>query len=86
MNIGSGIKEFILQNFLFGDESVGIGIDDSFYERGIVDSTGVLSIVSYIEERYNLSVSDDEIVPENFDSIEKITVYIERKINGQGVK
>lgn len=56
--------------------------DDSFMERGILDSTGVLEIVGHIEKEYGIRVEADEIVPDNLDSIDKLTAFIEKKTSG----
>jgi len=82
MDVTTEIRSFIFENFLYGDESRELKVDDSIYESGIVDSTGVLSIINFIEERFNLSVGDEEIIPENFDSIARIAAYIGRKLGG----
>ncbi len=78
MELTSTIRQFIIENFLF-EEDDNLKEDTSFLENGIIDSTGVLELVMYIEETYGISVDDDEIVPENLDSIANITEYIQRK-------
>ena len=85
MDIKYEIRNFIIENFLYGDDTGNLGVEDSFFEKGIVDSTGILSIINFVEERFNISVSDAEITPENFDSISRITAYAERKIK-EGIK
>jgi acyl carrier protein len=70
---------FIRENFLFGDSNASLSPDDSFSERGIVDSTGILELVAFVEESFGLSIGDEEIVPENFDSIARLTQFIDRK-------
>jgi acyl carrier protein len=74
----SKIKNFIVLNFLFGNAD---GLDDktSFLEEGIIDSTGVLELVTYLEEEFSIKVEDEELIPENLDSIYKIAAYLERK-------
>jgi acyl carrier protein len=57
--------------------------DDSFLEKGILDSTGVLEVVGHIEKEFEIQVEADEIIPDNLDSINKITAFIERKTGGQ---
>ena len=69
------LREFILGNFLFGRERP-FGDEDSIAREGIVDSTGVLQLVSFLEETYNITVEDEELTPENLDSIGSITAYI----------
>jgi acyl carrier protein len=54
--------------------------EDSLLENGIIDSTGVLELVAFVEEKFQISVEDEELVPENFDSIRKIASFIQRKL------
>jgi len=72
------IKAFIIENFLFGNDD-GLQNDTSFLEEGIIDSTGVLELVTFLEETYEIQVEDDELVPENLDSIDNVAAYLERK-------
>ena len=58
--------------------------DDSFLEKGILDSTGVLELVGHIEKEYGIRVDADEIIPDNLDSIDKLTSFIERKTAAAG--
>lgn len=82
MNNGSiqQIRRFLEENFLLTSTS---RVDDaaSLLEAGIVDSTGVLELVAFVEETFHIRVHDDEIVPENFDSIRQIAGYVERKVD-----
>ncbi len=78
----AGIRDFIVDHFLFGDDE-GITEDTKLFEEGIVDSTGILEIVAFIEEQYAVGVADDELVPENFETVRAIACYVETK-NGQG--
>ena len=80
--IDSTLRNFVIQNFLYGDRNAALDNNDSFLEKGIVDSTGVLELVSYLEETFGIKVEDEEIIPDNFDSIATLTRYIERKQNG----
>lgn len=72
------LRDFIVENFLFGEE-VSFSDADSFLRQGIIDSTGVVEIIAFIEERYGIKVEDEEIVPDNLDSIHKLASFIERK-------
>ena len=74
------ITEFITTNFLF-DDSIKLGQEDSLLETGVIDSTGVLELVAFIEETYGIKVEDEEIVPENLDSISNISSYIASKLS-----
>jgi acyl carrier protein len=73
------IKAFIMENFLFGNDQ-GLNDDTSFLDEGIIDSTGILELVSFLEEEFDISVEDDEILPENLDSITNVTAYLEKKM------
>jgi acyl carrier protein len=75
------IKQFVFCNFLF-DESRGLHEDTSFLENGLIDSTGIMEMVAFIEKTFDLTVEDEELVPENFDSIRKVSDFIRRKRNG----
>ena len=74
------IRVFIIENFMFGSDD-GFKDDASLLEEGIIDSTGVLELVTYIEEEYSIDVDDEELIPENLDSIDNIVAYLERKIS-----
>ena len=72
------IKTYVVENFLFGDDR-RIGPATDFLENGILDSTGVLELVGFLEEKYGIRVEDEELVPGNMNSLEKITLYILKK-------
>ena len=72
------IKKFIIENFLF-EEDDNLKEDTSFLENGIIDSTGILELVMFIEETYGIGVEDEEIIPENLDSISSIAKYVQTK-------
>ena len=73
------IREFIFENFLIGKNEQDLDNDDSFLEKGIIDSTGVLELIMFVEEIYGMEVADDEVIPYNFDSVSKLCIYIGRK-------
>jgi len=79
--IKSKLTSFILNKFLLGDESKTPKDNDSFLEKGIIDSTGVLELVSYIEDTFNIKVEDEELIPDNLDSLEKLTKYVKKKVS-----
>ncbi|MCA9018219.1 MAG: acyl carrier protein [Planctomycetaceae bacterium] len=79
-SIQSDIRNFVAENFLFGEDPESLNNDDSFLETGIIDSTGVLELVAFIEEKYSVEVDDDELVPENLDSIDRLINFIESKL------
>ena len=73
------IRSFIVESFLFGDETAMPADDSSLIENGIVDSTGVLELVAFIEEQLNITIDDTEIVPSNLDSIDAIARFAASK-------
>jgi acyl carrier protein len=72
------VCNFVIDNFLFGD-GAGLEEDTSFLEEGIIDSTGVLELVAFLEETYSISIHDEELIPENLDSIKNIVGFIGKK-------
>ncbi|PYU97128.1 MAG: acyl carrier protein [Acidobacteria bacterium] len=74
------LRRFIIDNFLFGVEDSQFSDDDSFLEKGLIDSTGVLELVAFIEEQYGIRFQDDEIIPENLDSVNKLIQFLNKKL------
>ena len=74
------LRQFVISNFLLTEDDAGFTDDASFVEQGIVDSTGVLELVSFLERRYAITLDDAELVPDNLDSIENLTAFLERKL------
>ena len=79
MSIATSIRGYVLENFLFTDDQTQLQDEASFLEEGIVDSTGVLELVMFVEETFAVSVEDEEIVPENFDSVTALVYYVQQK-------
>ena len=79
------LRKFIVDNFLFGDESERFAFadDDSFQERGIVDSTGILELIAHLEKRYGIVFADDELVPDNLDSVARVARFVDHKRQDQ---
>jgi len=75
------IREFVIDNFLFGEDT-GFENAASFREAGILDSTGILELVGFLEETYDIHVEDEDLVPENLDSIARVVQFLDRKIGG----
>ena len=73
------VRGFVVENFLFG-EANGLKDDTSFLEEGIIDSTGILELVTFIEDEFSITVEDEELIPENLDSIGNVADFIQRKI------
>lgn len=79
MDIKVKIKEFLQENYIF-DSDNGLDDDESLLENGIIDSTGVLELILFLEENYQIKVNDDEILPENLDSVNNICNFAKIKI------
>jgi acyl carrier protein len=73
------VRRFIVDNFLFG-RSDGLTDAQSFLDSGIIDSTGILELVAFLERTYGLQVGDDELIPDNLDSIDKISGFLQAKL------
>lgn len=79
MDIKVKIKEFLQENYIFNSEN-GLDDDDSLLENGIIDSTGVLELILFLEENFQIKINDDEILPENLDSVNNICNFAKIKI------
>lgn len=79
MSVEATLRTFILENYLFTDDESALNNNDSFLNKGIIDSTGILEVIFFIEENFGIKVADEEMVPENLDSITNLTAFIARK-------
>jgi len=79
-NIQQTVRDFIQQNFIF-DPTTAIKDDESLLGSGIIDSTGVLELIGYLEEKFQLTFENSELIGENFDSILKITRFLQNKLS-----
>ena len=77
--IKAQIRSFIVENYLFGDTSHPLEDDTSLIETDVIDSTGVLELVTYLEDTFQISIQDAEIVPANLDSIASISTFVASK-------
>ncbi len=73
------IRKFIIENFLFGQGGEELSNDSEFLKMGIMDSMGVLELVGFIEEEFEISMDDEELIPDNLDSVNRIVAYLARK-------
>ncbi len=73
------VRDYVVENFLFGDTDVEFSDSDSFMEQGILDSTGILELILFLEETFGIKIEDDELVPENLDSLENIARFVKEK-------
>jgi acyl carrier protein len=79
------LHRFIRENFLFGQDDVTLQNQDSFLDRGIIDSTGVLELVMFLQKTYHIEVADEDLIPANLDSIDNLVRYIDRKREAHAV-
>ena len=80
VDMGREIRQFIVEVFAFGDESALVSDDTSLLESRVLDSTDVLELIVFVEGRFGIKVEDDEVVPENFDSVNKVEDFVTRKL------
>ena len=78
-DVKSVIRDFIKNNFLYATDIDTLKDDDSFTQKGIIDSTGFLEVIGFIEDEFGFEVADKELIPDNFDSVDKLVAYIDRK-------
>ena len=80
MNIEEELKNFILENFIIDENPSQLDKNQSFLESGIIDSTGILELVSFIEEHYKITVEDEDLIPDNLDSLNNVVNFINKKL------
>lgn len=81
MSAREKIRSYILENYLFSDDQAALADKDSFLDKGIIDSTGILEVIYFLEDEFGLTVDDEEMLPENLDSVENLILFIEKKKN-----
>jgi acyl carrier protein len=75
------LRKFITENFMFAMEETQLSDSDSLVEHGLIDSTGILELVSFLEEKYSIKIHDTELVQENLDSINALTRFLQTKLS-----
>lgn len=81
MDVRVQLREFVVDNFMMGQTGSDLSDSGSLLELGIIDSTGVLELVGFLEETFSIAVEDDDLVPDNLDSIDNLVTYIQKKNN-----
>ncbi|MBT3045837.1 MAG: acyl carrier protein [gamma proteobacterium symbiont of Ctena orbiculata] len=79
MSTEATIRNYILENYLFTDDQSALNSTDSFLDKGILDSTGILEVIYFLEDEFGIKVEDTEMVPENLDSVDNIVSFIAKK-------
>jgi acyl carrier protein len=78
-SIREDVRNFITSNFMFGQGGDDLSDDQSFLETGVIDSTGVLELISFLEQQFGIAVEDQEVVPANLDSVAQLVSFVQRK-------
>ena len=79
MDVRAQLRDFIVDNFMMGQDAAALTDSGSLLELGIIDSTGVLELVGFLEETFQITVEDDDLVPDNLDSVDNLVKYIQGK-------
>jgi len=80
MPLNDELRRFVTENFMFGKVGNGFADGDSFLERGIIDSTGVMELVAFLEEQYGIKLHDEDLIPDNLDSINGLARFVESRL------
>jgi acyl carrier protein len=80
MALNDELRQFVTDNFMYGKPYEGFADDDSFIERGIIDSTAVMELIAFLEERYRIKLHDQDLIPENLDSISGLARFVESRL------
>lgn len=84
MSVTADVEQFIVSELSQGRGITAIDPGDNLLAKGIVDSHGVMELVAFLEERYGISVRDEDLTPENFESVARIDEFVARKQDGRG--
>ena len=76
------VREYVVENFLLGEDEDEFSDETSFLESGLIDSTGILELVSFLEEEFEIEIADEEMIPENLDSIASVARFVVLKLEG----
>ena len=79
MSVEAQVRNYILENYLFTDDQSMLNNEDSFLQKNILDSTGMLEVIYFLEDEFGIKVKDEEMVPENLDSVSRIVAFVGRK-------
>lgn len=79
MSVESRVRDYILENYLFTNDQSMLNSDDSFLQKNILDSTGMLEVIYFLEDEFGIKVQDEEMVPENLDSVNRIVAFMGTK-------
>lgn len=80
MQTETKVREFVLRNYLFTTEQSALKSEDSFMKSGIMDSTGILEMIMFLHDEFGVDVMDDEMIPENLDSVQNVVAFVSKKL------
>ena len=80
MTLSDELRQFVTDNFMYGKPYKGFADDDSFIERGIIDSTAVMELVAFLETRYRIKLLDQDLIPDNLDSVNGLARFVESRL------
>jgi acyl carrier protein len=80
MALKDELRQFVTDNFMYGKPYKGFADDDSFIERGIIDSTAVMELVAHLERRYRITLHDKDLIPDNLDSVNSLARFVKSRI------
>jgi acyl carrier protein len=84
-DVSTAVRAFVEENFLYRSDGGAIAADQSLLDAGLIDSTGILELVAFLEERFGIQMADADIVPENLDTLDSIAAYVRRKLGERAV-
>lgn len=79
MTTADKLRKYVLETYLFTTDDNALRNDDSFLEKGIIDSTGILELVMFLEQEFGVTIADEELLPENLDSIDRLARFVALK-------
>jgi acyl carrier protein len=80
MALKDELRQFVTDNFMYGKPCEGFADDDSFIERGIIDSTAVMELVAYLEKHYRITLHDKDLIPDNLDSVDRLARFVKSRV------
>jgi acyl carrier protein len=80
------IRQFVVDNYFFGKDEREFSDEDSFLDKGVLDSLGILTLVSFIQQEYAIQIDDQELVPDNWDSVRRVAQFVHKKLNSSSLR
>jgi acyl carrier protein len=77
------LRNFVVDNFLFGQADESFSNTDSFLEKGLIDSMGIMTLVEFVRDKFAIAVEDEELIPENWDSVQRIAIFVQNKLSAE---